>query len=366
MHRKRILTLFFTGGILALLLSFLFFSGCTTVPGTQETQTLLFLFSSYTGNVYSFDPEQQTCSSLLFDYENSAGDYVYFYNCSGYISANPYGGTGQFLCFDPDDSTPAVTEFTHSWTSGPSAAAFVSTTKGYVGDAGTYAADFPYDPEEDGGVYVFDPSDTGAMMTKVTDSDSNVQGMAYVGLVNKLYIANNNAGTDTVSVIDTATDTETSEITVSENPWNVVPLGDGSKVYVLSPNYYGESTLTEIDTSSDTVTDTFPVCSGAQGASIYGTKIYYTGGYYDDDWVWHDTGPYYIDVAEETPVETAITTTEVGGGQTLVHAGRLYVSKPSGTLSTLTVVDLSDYTEVEGSPFDVGGDGDGIKGMAVY
>ena len=79
-----------------------------------------------------------------------------------------------------------------------------------------------------------------------------------------------------------------------------------------------------------------------------------------------DLGPFYMDVGDTSPVETEITTTVVGGGQTLVHEGRLYVTKPSGTQSTLTVVDLSDYSEVPGSPFDVGSNGDGIKGMAVY
>lgn len=367
MHGKRILKNIFTGsGAALLLLSLLFFSGCPSAPGTGVTQSLLYLFSTYTGNVYSFDPDQKSCSSSLFDYGNSAGDYAYFYNDTGYISANSLGGGGQFLCFDPAETSPTMTEFTHTWASGPSAAAFVSAAKGYVGDAGAYASEFPYDPEEDGGVYVFNPSDTGTALTKVTDSDSNIQGMAYVASVNKLYVSNNNAGTDTVSVINTTTDTEVLEIDVPDNPWNIVPLGDGTKVYVFSPGYSEDSTLTEIDTSTDTVTGTFFICRGAQGASISGTKIYYAGGYYDTEWVWHDLGPYYIDVGEETPVETAIVTTEAGGGQTLVHDGRLYVTMPSGTQSTLTVVDLSDYSEVEGSPFDVGTDGDGIKGIALY
>jgi len=367
MHGKRILKNFFTGSAAALLLlSLLFFSGCPSAPGTGGTQSLLYLFATYTGNVYSFDPNQKSCSSSLFDYGNIAGDYAYFYKGRGYLSANPYGGTGKFLCFDPDEPSPAVVEFSCSWASGPSAAAFVSATKGYVGDAGTYADSFPYDPVADGGVYVFNPSDAGTALVKVPESDTNVQGMAYVAAVNALYVANNNAGTDTVSVIDVATDTETVETSVADNPTVVLPLSDGTKVYVLSTDYYGESTLTEIDTASNTATNTFSVCSGAQGASIYESKIYYTGGYYDDEWAWHDTGPFYIDVGEIVPAETEITTNVVGGGQTLVHDGRLYVTKPSGMQSTLTVVDLSDYSEVEGSPFDVGTDGDGIKGMALY
>lgn len=362
MQRKtKLKTILATVPLILFLLSLLFlFSGCPSAHNFT-----LYLFSSFTGNVYSFDPDQKTCSPSLFDYGNTAGDYAYFYNGRGYISANPYGGPGQFLRFDPDESSPKVTEFTCGWASGPSAAAFISATKGYVGDAGTYNFS-TYDPMEDGGVYRFNPFVTGAALTKVANSDSNIQGMAYVASVNKLYVSNNNAATDTVSVIQTLINTESSEIDVTENPTVILPLGDGTKIYVLSTNYYGVSTLTEIDTASDTVTDTFSVCSGAQGASICGTKIYYTGGYYDIDFIWHDLGPFYIDVGEAIPAETEITTFVVGGGQTLVHNNRLYVTKPSGAQSTLTVVDLSDYSEVPGSPFDVGASGDGIKGMALY
>ena len=44
----------------------------------------------------------------------------------------------------------------------------------------------------------------------------------------------------------------------------------------------------------------------------------------------------------------------------------MYIANTSTTQSTLTVVDIADYTELEGSPFDVGTDGDGIKGIALY
>ncbi|MBN2324894.1 MAG: hypothetical protein JXQ30_14285 [Spirochaetes bacterium] len=367
MQRKRILTLFFTGGILALLLSFLFV-GCTTVPGTQETQTLLFLFSSYTDNVYTFDLQSNICSSVaVFHYESDAGDNAYFFEDKGYIAAASLTDP-KLLMFDPADSTIISSAFvfeTYEWKGGPSSVVFLGQEKAYVTDSGSYDYDIELIPNNDGGVIIFDPSDTGSAWTKIVGSDANCDGMAYIAGKNKVYVAN--SGSDTVSVIDTETDTENApEIAVDPNPTKIIANSDGSKVYVFCTNYEGNSTLKEIDTTTDSVTDTLTVTRGAGSPmaglpSISGTKIYYSG--LDSEWA--GTGPFYIDIGETVPSETPITT-EVAGGSTLIYDDKLYMTNTSAAQSTLTIVDLADYSEVSGSPFDVGAVGDGIKGMAVY
>jgi YVTN family beta-propeller protein len=367
MHRKRRFILLFTTGAIVMLvaLSLLTSSGCTQGPGAAH-QTLLYLFSTFSpGNVYTFDTESNTCSAeSLFSYGIDAGDSAYFYGGKGYIAAASFSDPKLFM-FDPAASTIISSAFVfeeYVWMGGPSSIVFLSPTKAYVTDSGSYDG---FTPNNDGGVLVFDPSDTGSTWTKIADSDANCDGMVYIAGKNKVYVANSGSGT--VSVIDTETDTEyETEIAVDPNPTKIVALSDGSKVCVFCTNYDGGSTLKEIDTTTDKVTGTFTVTRGAGSPaaglpSISGTKIYYTGL----DIAFAGTGPFYIDVGEATPSEEPITT-EVAGGSTLIYDKKLYVTNTSAAQSTLTIVDLTDYTEVEGSPFDVGADGDGIKGMAVY
>jgi YVTN family beta-propeller protein len=344
----------------------LLLSGCPGAPGTTHT-VMLYLFSTFSSNVFSFNVENNTCSTdPIFSYrpdtgDTDAGDHVYFYNDRGYIAAGSLVNPS-LLTFNPNTSTITPSVFTHTWKGGPSNIIFINATKAYVTDTGSYDPD-TFEPMNDGGVFIFNPSYTETSLTKITNSDANSDGMVYIANKNKAYVTN--SGSDTVSVIDTTNDTETKEIAVDDNPTAIVALSDGSKVYAFCTNYVGNSTLKEIDTGTDTVTDTFTITQGAGTPaglpSIIGTKIYYTG--LDDFWA--GTGPFFIDVSEGTPAEEMIDTA-VAGGSTLIYDNRLYVTNPSATQSTLTVVDLADNKEIEGSPFDVGGDGDGIKGMAVY
>jgi YVTN family beta-propeller protein len=369
MHKKvRFKQPFITIAVFMIVALALFvFSSCTQGPGATQ-QTLLYLFSTFKpGNVYTFDLESNTCSAeSLFSYDTDAGDNAYFYGGRGYIAAASLDDP-QLLQFDPADSTIISSAFVfeaYEWKGGPSSVVFLGPTKAYVTDSGSYDAQ-DFSPNNDGGVLVFNPSDTGSAWTKITDSDANCDGMTYIAGKNKVYVANSGSGT--VSVIDTENDTENeTEIAVDPNPTKIIANSDDSKVYVFCTSYAGNSTLKEIDTTTDLVTDTLTVTQGAgsPGAglpSISGTKIYYSG--LDDFWA--GTGPFYIDIGEAIPSETPITT-EVAGGSTLIYDNKLYVTNTSAVQSTLTIVDLADYTEVEGSPFDVGKDGDGIKGMAVY
>jgi YVTN family beta-propeller protein len=79
--------------------------------------------------------------------------------------------------------------------------------------------------------------------------------------------------TDTVSVVDTATNTVTATITVGSDTFGVAVSPDGSKVYVANDN---ADTVSVIDTATNTVTATITVGSGPFGVAVTpdGSKAY--------------------------------------------------------------------------------------------
>lgn len=87
----------------------------------------------------------------------------------------------------------------------------------------------------------------------------------------KLYVANYYS--DSVSIINTATNTVSAAIAVGIGPLGISVSPDGSKVYVT--NIY-DSTISVINTTSNTVSATIPVGSGPAGVSISpdGSNVY--------------------------------------------------------------------------------------------
>jgi gliding motility-associated-like protein len=85
-----------------------------------------------------------------------------------------------------------------------------------------------------------------------------------------------NAGSNTVSVINTATNVVTATLTVGTNPRGVTVSPDGSRAYVTNP---ADGTVSVINTATNTVISTISVASGATfliGLSINpdGSKLY--------------------------------------------------------------------------------------------
>ena len=74
----------------------------------------------------------------------------------------------------------------------------------------------------------------------------------------KVYVPN--YGSDTVSVIDTATNTVITTIPVGATPWGVAVTPDGSRVYVANS---GDNAVSVIDTISNTVIGS-PIPVGSQ------------------------------------------------------------------------------------------------------
>ena len=96
----------------------------------------------------------------------------------------------------------------------------------------------------------------------------------------RVYVGNSYS--NTVSVIDTADDTVIATIPVGSNdpyaggsyPQGVAVSPDGRKVYVA--NSYLANSVSVIDTSTNTVIDTIPVGNGPEGLAVTadGSKIY--------------------------------------------------------------------------------------------
>jgi YVTN family beta-propeller protein len=141
---------------------------------------------------------------------------------------------------------------------------------------------YPYgvvvDPE---GTYIY-VTNAGSNTVSVIDTATNaVKGTVNVGsapsgvavnpMGTKVYVANYNSSS--VSVIDTATDTVTATIPVESNPLGVAVSSDGTKVYVTNR---GSSSVSVIDTATDTVTATVPVGSNPWGVAVdpVGTNVY--------------------------------------------------------------------------------------------
>ena len=80
-------------------------------------------------------------------------------------------------------------------------------------------------------------------------------------------------GSNTVSVIDTATNNVTATVNVECGPIGVAVSPDGTKVYVT--NAYS-NTVSVIDTATNNVTATVPVGSYPWGIAVNpdGTKVY--------------------------------------------------------------------------------------------
>ena len=147
---------------------------------------------------------------------------------------------------------------------------------------------------------------------------------------------------DTVSVIDTSTNTVVETVSVGSNPYGVAVHPAGTRVYVTnsaldrSPN--GNHTVSVIDTSTNTVVETVSVGSNPVGVAVNpaGTRLY-VGNY----------GSTTVSVID-TSTNTVVATVSVGSnpiGVAVNPAGtRVYVANYGS--KTVSVIDTSTNTVV--------------------
>ena len=157
-----------------------------------------------------------------------------------------------------------------------------------------------------------------------------VEGAATVALV---YVAN--SGADTVSVIDTSTNTVVDTIIVSNGPTDVEITPDGTKAYVPSPD---SDTVDVIDLSTNTVMDTITlVGNGVADATVApnGARVYVTFALSCTFNV--------IDTATNTVVHSAL----MGGcsGRVAVTPDGTKAYVPSPGFDGVRVLETATYTE---------------------
>lgn len=124
-------------------------------------------------------------------------------------------------------------------------------------------------------------SNSGSNSVSVIDLASNtVKAIVPVGTLpfgvaanaagTRVYVSNN--GSNTVSVIDTATNTVTATISVGDGPRGVAVHPNGSRVYVAN---FNSGTLSVIDATNNSVVDIVPVLS-PYGVDVHpnGTIVY--------------------------------------------------------------------------------------------
>jgi len=96
----------------------------------------------------------------------------------------------------------------------------------------------------------------------------------------KVYVANNDS--NTVSVIDTATNKVTATVSVRSGPCGIAVSPNGTKVYVAN---HLDNTTSVIDTTTNAVIATVPIGSYPYGVAVTpdGTKVYFASSVYSEN-----------------------------------------------------------------------------------
>jgi YVTN family beta-propeller protein len=104
---------------------------------------------------------------------------------------------------------------------------------------------------------------TDTLVTAIPTGGSDPEGIAVDQTANRAYVTNSLSGT--VSVIDTATNTPVTTITVGTTPMAVAVYSAGQRAYVTNS---GDGTVSVIDTLSNTVVGTIPVGTNPLGIAV--------------------------------------------------------------------------------------------------
>ncbi len=160
---------------------------------------------------------------------------------------------------------------------------------------------------------------------------SSPQGVAFSPDGTLVYVAN--FGSGTVSVIDTATNAIAATINAGKNPYSVAITPDGTKIYVTN---YGSSTVSVIDTTTNKLISTLSV-----GGQPFGVAVTETEAYVTND---EDQTVSVIDTTTDTVTSTIDVENEFPGG-VAVAGSEVYVT--SGSTGNVSVIDIATNTVTE-------------------
>jgi YVTN family beta-propeller protein len=195
-------------------------------------------------------------------------------------------------------------------------------------------------------------------VTATVSVGSNPVGVAVTPDGTRVYVTNRNG--NSVSVINTATNTVIATVSVGSGPEGVAVTPDGSTVYVTNPNY---ATVSVINTTTNTVIAT------VSGLALYpeglavssdGTKVYVAseiGGHV-----------YVIDTATNA-LNATTSTINVGSqpfGVAAASDGKVYVTNNNG--NSVSVIDTATNTVTATVPVGAGPWGVAVNkaGTKVY
>jgi YVTN family beta-propeller protein len=172
-------------------------------------------------------------------------------------------------------------------------------------------------------------------------------GVAVTPDGSKVYVAN--LHDNTVSVIATATNTVINTISVGKLPLGVAVTPDGSKVYVTN---FASNTVSVITTASNTVTAAIPVGTSPGGVAVTpdGSKVYVAN---------QASGTVSVIATASNTVTAIPVGANPGGVAVTLDGSKVYVANSNS--GTVSVIATATNTPV-GSPITVGS---GPEGVAV-
>ena len=189
-------------------------------------------------------------------------------------------------------------------------------------------------------------------VTATVNVGSGPVGVAVTPDGTKVYVAN--GGSNNVSVIDTVTNTVTATVNVGSIPRGVATSPDGTKVYVAN---YGGNTVSVINTATSTITATVTVGNHPFGVAVTGTKAFVTNDI--------DKTVSVIDTATDTVTATVNLVNQYPGGVAASPDGtKVYVT--SGGTDNVSVIDTATNTVTATVPVGDKPTGVTVAGTKVY
>ena len=163
----------------------------------------------------------------------------------------------------------------------------------------------------------------------------------------KVYVTNND--TNNVSVIDTATNKVIATVNVGLEPWGVSVSPDGTKVYVANSL---DNTTSVIDTATNTVIATVRVESYPSGVVVTpdGTKVYVASATYIENSTYNSIVS-VIDTATNTVIASVPVGTASTGVAVTPDGTKVYVA--NSLSNTTSVIDTATNTVIATVPVGI-------------
>jgi YVTN family beta-propeller protein len=170
-------------------------------------------------------------------------------------------------------------------------------------------------------------------------------------LAQNAYITN--SGDNTVSVIDTASNTVIATIPVGRNPFGVAVTPDGAKIYITNRGSFQEfsDTVSVIEAASNTVTTIIPIGRSPSGVAVSpeGSRVYVANSGGPPDFLGTVS---VIDTTSDTVIASILVSGNPIGVAVTPDGNRLYVGNffpglsviDTGTLMEIGTIPIGGFT----------------------